>query len=503
MMAGAGPQPLPPRGVGPAYGLRRGAAGHGTVAGMTDDVPDRTAAGPRFPDGFLWGAATAAYQVEGAVAEDGRGRSIWDTFSHTAGRTAGGDTGDVACDHYHRYAEDLDLLSELGVGAYRFSVAWPRVLPEGTGRLEPRGLGFYDRLVDGLLARGIRPVCTLYHWDLPQPLEDAGGWPARGTAERFAEYAAVVAGHLGDRVQDFSTLNEPWVSSCLGYFAGVHAPGRQDPVAALTAVHHLLLGHGLAVQSVRAARPSARLSLVLNLAPVLADGPAAEDAVRRVDGLHNRLFLDPVLRGRYPEDVQRDTAHVTDWSFVRPGDLPVIGAPLDWLGVNYYFPVRVAAAAPGTPTPGPYPGLTGVELRLPHPPLTAMGWEQYPDGLRTLLLLLSREYAGTPLRVTENGAAFDDTVGPDGAVHDPDRVAFLDAHLRALHGALQDGADVRGYFVWSLLDNFEWAEGYAKRFGVVHVDFASQRRTVKDSGRWYRDVVVANALPPAGEHAVH
>jgi beta-glucosidase len=450
----------------------------------------------RFPADFVWGVATAAYQIEGAAAADGRGPSIWDTFSHTPGRVRSGDTGDVAADHYHRYAEDVALLAALGVRAYRFSVSWPRVQPDGRGQANQRGLDFYRRLVDALVGHGIEPVVTLYHWDLPQALQDGGGWVARDTAARFADYASAVAGALGDRVRHWTTLNEPWCSAFLGYATGAHAPGIADPAMAFPAAHHLLLGHGLAAHAIRAATLSqAQVSLVLNPAPVIAasDRPADLDAARRVDAVQNRLFLDPVLRGHYPDDLPADAARWTRWDFVRPGDEHVIAAPLDMLGVNYYQPMRVTAGGPGEP---PHPGTAETRLLPPPGARTAMDWEIEPQGLLDVLLRIHSGYRPVPLLVTENGAAFDDRVGPDGRVHDADRIRFLDGHVHAAHAALERGVDLRGFFVWSFLDNFEWAEGYAKRFGLVYVDYPSQRRILKDSGYWFRDVVASGGVPP-------
>jgi beta-glucosidase len=447
------------------------------------------------PAGFLWGAATAAYQVEGAVTEDGRGPSIWDTFGHTPGRVAGGDTGDVAVDHYHRYPGDVALMADLGLNSYRFSVAWPRIQPDGRGAANQRGLDFYRRLVDELLAHGIEPWVTLYHWDLPQALEDAGGWPARDTAARFADYAQLVHGALSDRVTYWTTLNEPWCSAFLGYAAGVHAPGRRDPAASVRAAHHLMLGHGLAAG--RMAGAGSRLGVTLNLYDVGAasDRPEDVDAARRIDGIQNRLFLDPLLRGRYPDDVVRDLAAVTDQAHVRDGDLATIAAPLDLLGVNYYTRHVVEAAVGAVPA-SVWVGSDHVRAVGTGLPRTAMGWDVDPGGLGALLRRLSREYPGIPLYITENGAAFDDVVAADGRVHDAERVAYLRAHLAACHEAIAAGVPLRGYFAWSLLDNFEWAYGYAKRFGLVHVDYATQRRTPKDSAHWYRAAARGNAVVP-------
>ncbi|MEU8531062.1 MULTISPECIES: GH1 family beta-glucosidase [Streptomyces] len=453
----------------------------------------------KFPAGFRWGAATAAYQIEGAAAEDGRTPSIWDTFSRVPGRVRNGDTGDIAADHYHRMPEDVALMRELGLTDYRFSIGWPRVQPTGRGPALQKGLDFYRRLADALLDAGIRPVATLYHWDLPQELEEAGGWPHRDTAERFAEYAALAADALGDRVVTWTTLNEPWCAAFLGYSSGVHAPGRTDPAAALRAAHHLNLAHGRAVAALRAALPTpAEISLTLNVHAVrpLSDAPADVAAARRIDAVGNRIFLDPVFHGRLPADLIEDTAGLTDWSFVHDGDLRAVSAPVDSLGVNYYSPT-VAAAGPPEPSgePSPWPGAAGRVRLVPAPgPRTAMDWPVDADGLYEVLTRLSGELPGTPLLVTENGAAYDDYADPSGAVHDPERVAYLDAHLAAVHRAIGAGADVRGYFLWSLLDNFEWAYGYGRRFGIVHVDFASQRRTPKDSAHWYAGVIARGGL---------
>ena len=463
-----------------------------------------------FPPGFLWGAATAAYQIEGAASEDGRTPSIWDTFSHTPGKTVDGDTGDVACDHVHRYRDDVALMAELGLSAYRFSIGWPRVQPGGRGPANPKGLDFYQRLVDELLGAGITPWVTLYHWDLPQELEDAGGWPARETAARFADYAAIVHGALGDRVQFWTTHNEPWCAAFLGYASGVHAPGRQDAGDALRAVHHLLLGHGLATEAIRAADPQAKVGITLNLhalSPADASNPADLDAVRRIDGLANRIFLDPLLRGEYPTDLREDLAGISDFGHVRDGDLATISArqsstaPLSLLGINYYSRHVIAGPDPDAPAepywraPTNWPGSEDVRfLRRPGVPVTKMDWEVDAPGLTELLLRLSRDYPGLPLYVTENGAAYDDTIGPGETVDDPERVAYFDAHLRACHDAIAAGAPLAGYFAWSLLDNFEWAWGYTRRFGLIYVDYPTQRRIVKTSGRRYFEVIKRNGL---------
>ncbi len=466
---------------------------------MTTTLPTRAGSGQeaiRFPSDFRWGVATASYQIEGAVAEDGRTPSIWDTFSRVPGAVANGDTGDQACDHYHRWLDDVALMADLGVAAYRFSVAWPRVRPDG-GAPNSAGLAFYDRLVDELLARDIEPWLTLYHWDLPQTLEDAGGWTVRDTAERFVDYAVTTHDALGDRVAVWSTHNEPWCAAFLGYSAGIHAPGRREGAAGLRAAHHLLLGHGLATSELRA-RGADTVGITLNLTvadPADPDDPADVDAARRVDALQNRVFLDPITKAEYPQDLLDDTEHLGWTDVVRDGDLQAIAAPIDVLGVNYYHGDAVTArTGDGRTGSSPFVG-SQVSTTIRDLPLTAMGWEVQPEGLTRLLLRLHEEHPDLPLAVTENGAAYDDVVGPDGTVDDPDRLAYIADHLRAVHAAREAGADVRGYFAWSLLDNFEWAEGYAKRFGLVHVDYASQRRTPKASARWYAEVCRTGIVP--------
>ncbi|MFS8102902.1 beta-glucosidase [Lentzea alba] len=450
-----------------------------------------------FPPDFLWGAATAAFQIEGATTADGRGASIWDTFSATPGKVLAGDTGEPACDHYRRYQSDVDLMSSLGLASYRFSVAWPRIQPSGSGAVEERGLAFYDRLVDSLLEKDIQPLVTLYHWDLPQVLEDFGGWRNRDTAYRFADYAALVHERLGDRVQAWTTLNEPWVSAFLGYGNGIHAPGITDAVASLEAAHHLLLAHGLATQALRAQAPeSHRLSIVLNFSTVWGDD---EEAVRKVDGLQNRILLDPICGRGYPLDVLQDTTWLGDWTnVVRDGDMETIATPIDWIGVNYYNPTRVAPADPDHVPFGPHAGLRGVALQPPQGELTGFGWEQNADAFTELLVRLSRDSGGIPLVVTENGSAFPDVVDPMGRVVDVERTRYLVDHVRAVHRAISEGADIRGYLAWSLLDNFEWAAGYSQRFGIVHVDFETQRRTVKESAVTLSRIIGQNGLPAHG-----
>jgi beta-glucosidase len=434
-----------------------------------------------FPADFTWGVATAAYQVEGAVAEDGRSPSIWDTFSHTPGKVDGGDTGDVACDHYHRWPEDIAIMKELGVNAYRFSIAWPRVVPGGSGPVNPPGLAFYDRLVDALLEAGITPFPTLYHWDLPQVLQDRGGWAVRATAEHFAAYASYVASALGDRVSDWTTLNEPLCSAWIGHLEGTMAPGLTDIAVAVPASYHLLLGHGLATQAVRAVVPGARVGIVNNLGAVEAatDADADVAAARRADGHTNRWWLDPVHGRGFPADMVE--VYGVDLP-VRSGDLATIAQPLDWLGLNYYFPTAVADDPSGPP---PYTR----EVQRPGVRRTAMDWEIRDEGLERLLMRLTGDYGAQRIYVTENGSAWPDVIGPDGQVDDPERVRYLEEHLAACARAVRRGAPLAGYFAWSLLDNFEWAYGYDKRFGLVYVDYPTQRRIIKGSGRRYRELI--------------
>ncbi|GAB2595699.1 beta-glucosidase [Paractinoplanes abujensis] len=471
---------------------------------MTATVTPTTSAQPAlaaitFPDDFIWGAATASYQIEGAAQEDGRGPSIWDTFSRTPGRVYNGHTGDVACDHYHRYADDVALMADLGLASYRFSVAWPRIQPDGTGPVNVKGLDFYDRLTDELLGKGIDPVVTLYHWDLPQTLEDLGGWANRLTAEAFAEYAQIVHARLGDRVKTWTTLNEPWCSAYLGYGSGVHAPGKQDPAAVFAAVHHLLLGHGLAARALRSAgAQSISITLNPNVAlPVDPSSAADLEAVRIIDGLSNRLFLDPLFKGQYPADMLEHMSRFTDLAYIADGDLATINAPIDVLGINFYQPAYVSAR-PGAPSALDQPGSEGIAWHAPDGPVTDMNWRIEPSALTGLLERIHKDYPGVPLMITENGAAYPEGPSADGEVHDARRVDYLDGHLRACHDALAAGVDLRGYFVWSLMDNFEWAEGYRKRFGVVHVDYTTQQRTLKDSAKWYREVIRRNGIAAPG-----
>ncbi|MFJ9141535.1 GH1 family beta-glucosidase [Streptomyces griseus] len=443
------------------------------------------------PADFRWGVATSSYQIEGAAAEDGRTPSIWDTFCRVPGAVEGGEHGDVACDHYHRMPEDVELIAGLGVDTYRFSLAWPRIQPGGRGPANEKGLDFYKRLVDELQGRGVTPWITLYHWDLPQELEDAGGWPARDTALRFAEYAALAHEALGDRVEHWTTLNEPWCSAMLGYAYGLHAPGRRDLGDAMAAVHHLLLGHGLAAGALRdaAGGDPLELGITLNLGTATpeTDSEADREACRRADGMGTRLYLDPLVHGRYPEDIVADLAAQHIELPVRDGDLAAIAAPLDVLGVNFYRGMQFSGVTEdGSPLDAEgLPVVRAVDRDLPR---TAMDWEITPTELTDLLLRLQRDYA-LPTVITENGAAFDDAVAADGSVPDADRTAYLADHIAAVVAARAQGADVRGYFAWSLMDNFEWAYGYDKRFGIVRVDYDTQLRTLKDSAKWYRDTI--------------
>ncbi len=472
--------------------------------------PDFRDSGLEFPAGFLLGSATAAYQIEGAVQEAGRGPSIWDTFSHTPGRTLNGDTGDVADDHYHRATADLDLMKRLGLEAYRFSIAWPRIQPGGSGKALEAGIGFYSRLVDGLLERGIAPIATLYHWDLPQALEDAGGWPERDTALRFAEYASIMGDALGDRVAVWTTMNEPWCSAFLGYGSGGHAPGRTKDVSALRAAHHLMLGHGLALQELRhvVQKPDAQYSITLNFHALRGEDSSSPEAIRRIDALGNRSFTGPLLHGAYPVDLLEDTAGITDWMFVQPGDVETIHQPIDFLGVNFYSTATVRmwdgrsrkAMNDGHRDAGgsPWPGSRDVEFLEQPGPYTAMGWNIAPEALEELLVSLSEEFPALPLIITENGAAFDD-VEVDHEVHDEQRIDYLRRHFTAAHRAMARGVDLRGYLVWSLMDNFEWSYGYSKRFGLVRVDYESLERTVKDSGRWFAELIETRRIPEGRE----
>ncbi len=445
-----------------------------------------------FPKGFLWGVATSAQQIEGAAREGSRGESIWDRFARTPGRISDGSNPGVACDHFHRWEEDIALLRRLGVQAYRFSVAWPRVVPDGGGAVNERGLDFYDSLVDGLLAAGIQPFVTLYHWDLPQALQDQGGWGNRKTAEDFVGFAAAVSRRLGDRVRSWATHNEPWCIATLGHEQGEHAPGHRDPAESLRVAHHLLVSHGWAAGVIRESSPGSEVGIVLNLTPAFpaSDAPSDADAVRHFDGAFNRWYLDPLFRGEYPADavadrVRRGHLPAGELPFVREGDMKSIATPLDFLGINYYSRVVVQSSGTGEPV---------AVAVAPKEQLTDMGWEVYPQALEDLLMRVTREYRPRKIFITENGAAYTDTMAASGIIADTRRVAYLRNHLASAHRALEAGAPLAGYFVWSLLDNFEWAHGYTKRFGLYNVDFSTQRRTPRDSAYWYRDVVAANAV---------
>ncbi|WP_029180785.1 MULTISPECIES: GH1 family beta-glucosidase [Streptomyces] len=450
----------------------------------------------RFPADFRWGVSTASYQIEGAVDEDGRGRSIWDVFSHTPGTIARGDNGDVACDHYHRFREDIALTRDLGVGAYRFSVAWPRIQPEGRGPVERRGIDFYQRLVDELLDEGVEPWPTLYHWDLPQALEERGGWRVRDTAERFAEYAALVHDALGDRVTWWTTLNEPYCVAFLGHATGEHAPGAREGHGALAAAHHLMVGHGLAVRAMRAQqRGEEKFGITLNLSDVTpaSEDPADLSAAERLDLLQNRVFTDPLLGGTWPKGEPEVWSQISDFGFRDADDLALIRQPLDFLGVNVYAPAYAKYAPTADPDPA-FRTAADIDVERVAPaelPRTAMGWPVEPAAMTRLLRRLDEDYALPPVYITENGAAYRDVVDATGSVPDPERIEFVDAHLGALQAAMAEGVDVRGYFCWSLLDNFEWAYGYAKRFGLVYVDYDDLRRIPKSSYYWYRDMIRA------------
>ncbi|MFL5961430.1 MAG: GH1 family beta-glucosidase [Gaiellaceae bacterium] len=437
-----------------------------------------------FPDGFLWGVTTSAYQIEGAVTADGRGPSIWDTFVHEPGRIVHGDTGDVAADHYHRLEQDLDLLTELDIKAYRFSIAWPRVQPDGKGKLNQAGLDFYHRVLDGLEARGIEPMVTLYHWDLPQALDDGGGWLSRDTAARFADYAAAMVMEFSDKARLWVTLNEPWCAAFLGYYEGRFAPGHRDYAEAYTAVHHLLLAHGLGLAAIRDVSASAQVGLTCNLADIAAATNEDAEAARAADMEENRVFLDPVFHGRYPADAPD---LLRDERLVQAGDLEAISAPLDFYGLNYYIRETVAND-PAEPNRG--------WRRVPAVgDLTSKGDGIAPDGLTRVLLRVKDDYApDLPIYITESGAPYNDYIDPDGRVNDPERIDYLRRHFEAAHEALTSGVDLRGYFVWSLLDNFEWDSGYSMRFGLVFVDYSTQRRIPKSSAHWYRSVINANGL---------
>jgi len=440
-----------------------------------------------FPKDFFWGVATSSYQIEGAVREGGRGESIWDRFAHTPGKTHGGDTGDIACDHYHRFRDDIALMQWLGVSHYRFSLAWPRIIPDGVGPVNQAGLDFYDSLIDALLAANIQPLITLYHWDLPQALQDRGGWANRATAEAFAYYAGVAASRLGDRVSLWATHNEPWCTVFLGHHTGLFAPGLTDLTIALQASHHVLLSHGLAVSALRGTLPaSAQVGLCLNLDPAqpASNSHADQQAALRQDGYFNRWFLDPLAGRGYPQDMWDYYSQQATMPDIQPNDLSLIASPMDYLGVNYYNRDIVA-----DDLTAPAPGVRMAQD--PARPRTA-DREIYPEGLFDLLTRLQAEYPFTPIYITENGAAFDDMLTEDGRVHDAGRIAFYEAHLAQAERAVKAGVPIKGYFLWSLMDNFEWAMGYSLRYGMTHVDYATQKRTPKDSAHWYREFLRKN-----------
>jgi beta-glucosidase len=432
----------------------------------------------RFPKNFVWGVASSAFQIEGAADVGGKGASIWDDFCRIPGAVADGSDGQVACDHYHRLEADLDLIAALGVTAYRFSISWPRIQALGIGAPLRSGLDFYNRLVDGLLSRGIQPFATLYHWDLPSALQnDRRGWADRSTAYLFAEYAAIIAKALGDRVRSFATHNEPWVTATLGHELGIFAPGMKDRAVATQVAHHCLLSHGLAAQAMRSARQNLDVGIVLNLSPVFpaSASPADQLLASREDGLLVRWYMDALLRGSYPQDIVGYLGEDAPRTHV--GDARLIQQPLDFIGVNYYNPIVSVAARPFSPA-------------RPGVPVTDMGWEVAPAALTDLLVRLDLDYDLPPLYITENGAAYQDTL-VEGAVHDEERRAYIESHIRAVAEAIDQGVDVRGYFVWSLMDNFEWALGYTKRFGIYYVDYATQARILKRSGLWVKQFAAA------------
>jgi beta-glucosidase len=448
-------------------------------------MPNTTDLPSMFPPDFVWGVATSAFQIEGAAFEDGKGESIWDRFCRVPGAIADASNGDVACDHYHRLDADLDLVASLDLDLYRFSVAWPRVQPLGEGAWNEKGLAFYDRLVDGLLARGLAPHLTLNHWDLPQALQDKGGWASRDTVHRFVDYALGIQRRLGDRLAAITTHNEPWVVAVLGNEEGTFAPGIKSRRTAVQVAHHLLLSHGLALQALRAEGATAKLGIVLNMAHQmpLTDSEADKAKARLDDARGRRWYSDPLFKGQYPAEVLAELG--ADAPATEPGDMQIISTPMDYIGINYYSRALSSAAGPVEAKDKPYPK-------------TAMGWEIYPEGLRELLLTMHRDYTLPPTYITENGGAFPDPT-TDGHVHDADRIDYLATHIAAVGQALAAGVPMAGYMVWSLMDNFEWASGYAKRFGIVHVDYATQQRTPKDSALWYRDLVAkCRALRPAG-----
>ena len=454
----------------------------------------------KFPERFVWGTGTSSYQIEGAVSADGRGRSIWDTFTHTPGNVFRGDTGDIACDSYNRLEDDVRLLRDLGVGAYRFSVAWARVLPTGSGTVNQAGLDYYRRLVERLTAHGITPVATVYHWDLPQALEQLGGWVARDTAGHLGELAQVLGQALGDQVGMWVTINEPLQVVHQGYRVGTHAPGHRDDALAAAATHHIMLGHGYALQALRASVPAGvPIGPTMDPQPYTALDAESTPVADALDAEHNRVYIDPVLKGAYPADLRREARPADD--LIQDGDLELISAPIDFFGLNYYRPhyVRVGDWSDMRPGETQVPGHPGfVEYIPPDLACTVMGWPIVPDAMRELLHRLHTESGGLPLYITENGCACEDYVNPEGTIDDYDRIDYVHRHLEAALQAISEGVNVAGYFHWSLMDNFEWAEGYRRRFGLYHVDFGSGRRIAKRSAEFYSRVARTGELPPLG-----
>lgn len=450
-----------------------------------------------FPDGFLWGAATSSYQIEGAANEDGRGASIWDLFSKTPGKVANGDTGEVANDHYHRFPQDIALMKEIGLQGYRFSFAWPRMFPNGDGAREERGFDFYDRLIDGLLAAGIEPLATLYHWDLPQALQDKGGWVNREIVDRFTDYSTAVVEGFGDRVKKFTPINEPWVVAWLGYGIGIHAPGIKDRASAFAAAHHTVMAHAASTHAMRQVRSDIFTGPVLNQAnyvPDDANDPVQSHAADILDAVQNRFWMDAFMKGQYPEILMKEFGKELD-AVVKDGDLKAAKVKNDFVGINFYFDSRVGAPTEGAETWYTVSGLLGLSIdESPRGPLTDMGWPLTPDGLRNLLVRWHKEYGAEcpPLYITENGVAYADEPDPSGRIKDDRRIEYLRTHLQAVSKAIAEGSPVKGYYQWSLMDNFEWALGYDKRFGIVHVDFETQKRIIKDSGWWYKGVIESN-----------
>lgn len=452
----------------------------------------------QFPANFQWGTATAAYQIEGATSEDGRGQSIWDVFSHTPGRIVNGDTGDTACDHYHRFKEDIQMMKELGYRNYRFSIAWPRILPDGKGKINQAGIDFYNRLIDELLASNIHPLVTLYHWDIPAALPNA--WLERSVVEAFSEYTSIVATAFGDRVNDWVTINEPWCASFLGYKIGIHAPGEKEPYKAFLAAHHLLMAHGQAVAILKSESRKARVGIALNLSPFypLTNSPADLEAVRYGDGELARWFLDPLYGLGYPLDIRQDLQKAGVFKtinpdFIHPGDMEIIGTPTDFVAVNYYSR-NIVQANPLQPE-----NATAYEhASIPNVERTEIGWEVYPQGLYEILSRVHQDYNPKEIIITENGASYGDEPGVDGCVHDQRRINYLQSHLQQVARAIQSGIPVSGYFLWSLMDNFEWSLGYSQRFGIIHVNYQTQKRTIKDSALWYSKLIQNDKLSVKG-----